>query len=386
MILAGDISAQQTRLTLYEHDKDAKGRIHLGKPKTERFFTHSSCSSLNEIFADFFAQEEVKQAKTEIYVICLSIAGPIEGKCFTLTNALWEKNEKEFCKEKLTEFLFCPVPILFLNDMEAIGYSIFPLPPEERRTLDIISLNETKPTESTEEEKYPYALMLVVDGLGQALWSWNEKRQEYKPSPSEGGHTDFAARNDEEMNLLKYFRSQSPDPKHSPISYEQVLSVDGLLKILAFVEENNKQSQLTFNKQDLEKRPVDVEEKIAMLAEAAINNDLICKKAWNIFLSILGAQAGNIALIYRAKGGIYLTGFVLVKLVERLRQKQVAIETFFKPFIEAFSHKEGPFAEINKKTPVYIVCKPDLAMIGAAQQALPWITKGFFEVHKKLAK
>ena len=113
---------------------------------------------------------------------------------------------------------------------------------------------------------------------------------------------------------------------------------------------------------------------------------MICKKAWDIFLSILGAQAGNIALTYRAEGGVYLTGFVLVELVKQLRQKQVAIETFFTSFLEAFSHKEGQFADMNKKTPVYVVCKLGLAMMGAAQQALPWITKGFFEVNKKLAK
>ena len=387
MILAGDIGAQQTRLILYEHDKDAKGKIHLGKPKTEHSFLHNDYSSLKKIFADFFEQEEVRQAKEEIYAVCLSIASPITGKCFNLHGAPWAEAEKEFCKETLTKFLFCPVPILFLNDMEAIGYSIFTLPPEERVTLDIISLNETKPTESTEKEKYPRcALMLVVEGLGQALWSWNEKRQEYSPSPSEGGHTDFAACNDEEFKLRTYLQSKQKksSDQSPPISYEQVLSVGGLLNILTFVEENSGQPLSPNFKQNLEKQPVD--KKIAILAEAAINNDMICKKAWDIFLSILGAQAGNIALTYRAEGGVYLTGFVLVELVKQLRQKQVAIETFFTSFLEAFSHKEGQFADMNKKTPVYVVCKLGLAMMGAAQQALPWITKGFFEVNKKLAK
>jgi glucokinase len=121
-----------------------------------------------------------------------------------------------------------------------------------------------------------------------------------------------------------------------------------------------------------------------MLADKAINNDAICQKTWNLFLSILGAQAGNVALTYRAEeGGVYLTGFVVVELINQIRQKQVDTNTFFSPFLKAFSHKEGKFAKTNTKTPVKIVCKPGLAMAGAAQHALPLVTKGFFEINKK---
>ncbi|OQW92229.1 MAG: hypothetical protein BWK78_02325 [Thiotrichaceae bacterium IS1] len=385
MILAGDIGAQQSWLALYEHDKDAKGKIHLGKPKTERSFSHTGYSNLKGVFADFFAQAEVEQVKTGIYAVCLSIAGPITGKCFNLHGAPWAATEREFCRDTLTKFLFCPVPILFLNDMEALGYSIFTLPQEELATLDMVSLNETTPAESAEEDKHPRcALMLVVEGLGQALWSWDEKSGKYSPSSSEGGHTDFAARNEEEIKLLQYLQSKSQGPKRPPISYEQVLSVGGLLKILAFVEETSKQPLSSTFKQNLEKQPVD--KKIELLAEAAIKNDVVCKKTWDLFLSILGAQAGNIALTYRAEGGIYLTGFVLVELVKQLRQKQVAMDIFFAPLLNAFSHKEGVFANLNAKTPVNIVCKSGLAMAGAAQHALPFVTKGFFEVNRELAK
>ena len=389
MILAGDIGAEQTRLALYEHDKDAKGKIHLGKPKTERSFSHIGYSNLKSVFADFFAQAEVELVKTEIYAVCLSIAGPITGKCFNLHGAPWAETEKEFCKETLTKFLFCPVPILFLNDMEALGYSIFTLPLEELATLDMVSLNGTKSTESAEEEKHPRcALMLVVDGLGQALWSWDEKRKEYVPSPSEGGHTDFAARNAEEIKLLKHLQGNPTGHDCLPVSYEQVLSVGGLFKILDFVQTDKNVCLSSTIKQELEEAEMvkDNVRKVGILAKAAIGNDMICHEVWKIFLSILGAQAGNIALTYRAEGGVYLTGFVLVELVKQLRQKQVAIDVFFAPLLQAFSHKEkkSTFPELN--APVNIVCKTGLAMVGSAQHALPWVTKGFFEVNKKLPK
>jgi glucokinase len=380
MILAGDIGAQQTLLALYGHDKDTKGKVCLTGEEFRNFFLHKDYSDLKSIFEAFFAHETVKQAKEKIYTVCLSIAGPIEGKCFNLHGAPWV--EKRFCKETLTDFLFCPVPILFLNDMEAIGYSIFTLPKEEQATLDLISLKEKESVENVEHPRN--ALMLVVEGLGQALWSWDEKRKGYSPFSSEGGHTDFAARNEEETNLRKYLLEKSQDPKHSPVSYEQVLSAGGLLKIFAFLEDHEKQALPDGLKRNLEKQPID--KQIEILAEAAVNEDAVCKKGWSMFLSILGAQAGNIALHYQAEEGIYLTGFVLVKLVEQLRKKKIAVDTFFTPLLQAFSHKEGDFSDFNAKIPIHIVCKSGLAMAGAAQYSLPFITKGFFEVNKKLPK
>jgi glucokinase len=383
MILAGDISAQETVLSLYQHDKDSKGKTHLGELKTEaRFsFSHGDYSNLSTIFAEFFSKPVISQSREEIYAVCLSIAGPIQGKCFTLTNAPWEAEQKKFCKTALAEHLFCPVPIIFLNDMEAIGYSIFTLPSEERDTLKPVSLQSLPLEVGDEEKQRKSALMLVVDGLGQALWTWDEKRSNYIPASSEGGHIDFAARNSEEIRLLQYLLDKS---KNSPISYEQVLSIGGLLKILDFVDEYSSQKLDVSFKQELEKQSK--EDKIKMLAAKAIDNDPVCKKTWSMFLSILGAQAGNVALTYRSEEGVYLTGFVLVKLIEALRQKQLDVNTFFIPFLKAFSYKEGNFANINAKIPVTIVCKSDLTMAGAAQYALPFITKGLFEVNKKLAK
>jgi glucokinase len=228
--------------------------------------------------------------------------------------------------------------VSLINDLEATAYGIFTLD-----NTEFTVLNEGSP-----QLEGNMALIAAGTGLGEAIIYWDGSH--YRPSASEGGHADFAPRNPLEIELLRYLVDRF---RH--VSYERVVSGPGLLNIYNFLKDG-----------DYFKEPAWLAEKLAaadpgaVISEAALTGEAeICIHALNLFVSIYGAEAGNLALKAKARGGIFVGGGIAPKILEKLTDGS---------FLKAFTDK-GRFAEFLLTIPVKVILNEETALRGAAYYA-----------------
>jgi glucokinase len=207
----------------------------------------------------------------------------------------------------------------------------------------LVTLNAgTPPT-----QKQAIALIAAGTGLGEAILFWDGSS--YRPMPSEGGHADFAPNSDQEIELLRHIRSQ-----YLHVSYERVLSGPGLLAIYEYLRDAKKNE------------PTWLAEKIkagdppAEIAEAGLKGQAeIAKQALDLFVTIYGAEAGNLALKAMSINGVYVGGGIAPKLLAKLKDG-----TFMKAFIN-----KGRYKRLLSQIPVHVVINQHTALLGAATMA-----------------
>jgi glucokinase len=352
VILAGEIGKQTTELALFTHKRDeTENRIVLDSLLVGHTFTTKDYADqgMRKMVEEFLQNHH--DGREEIYGACFGIASPINhGKA--KINA--QDFSLSFTEHDLRQvFPYKNIPLAFINDMEAIGYGIFLGDGEDKLEELYTAEYQSKPEDNR-------ALMLVTDGLGQALWHSCSEGQKLKPIPSEGGHTDFGVSNDQDIELLKFLKRLKQDKDdNSPVSYEYVLSRPGLVRIYQFVK----------NLPEWGNQP-DVNDADTIIQLAQSGNTL-CKNALDQFISIWGAQAGNLALTYKAVGGVYIGGISIP--IEILKEGK---------FRDAFINKEGDFGEDNKKVSIKVFQEKDIVLWGAARHAIEsgFVTKGKFAI------
>jgi glucokinase len=238
----------------------------------------------------------------------------------------------------LAEFLNIPC-VGLLNDLEATAYGLQLLRPDE-----IEDLNPNAPSPPPDGTR---VLLAAGTGLGESLLLWTGK--DYHICPSEGGHADFAPNTDLEIDLLRYLRTS-----YLHVSYERVLSGPGLHSIYQFLRDTKKNEPTWF----AEKLPTG--DPAALITEAGLTGKPdICKEALQLFVSIYGAEAGNMALKALALGGVYLGGGIAPKILPALRE-----DTFLKAFLA-----KGRYKRLLAKMPVRVILNPHTALLGAASVA-----------------
>jgi glucokinase len=197
-------------------------------------------------------------------------------------------------------------------------------------------------------KKQTIALMAPGTGLGQSLLVWVKDR--YKPVPSEGGHADFAPTTEEEVLLWRYLYKES-----GHVSIERVASGPGLINIYSWLRTSGKNTEPQWLK-----RRMKTSDPAAVIAQTALDEeDSICMKALDCFISILGSVAGNLALTGFARGGVYLGGGIPPKILPKLKEN-----TFRRPFV-----KKGRFKKFLEKIPVHVILNEKAALLGAAYYA-----------------
>jgi glucokinase len=176
---------------------------------------------------------------------------------------------------------------------------------------------------------------------------WDGTR--YQPMPSEGGHTDFAPNSDSEIELLRHLRGS-----YLHVSYERVLSGPGLHAIYEYLRDTKK------NEPTWLAEKIKVEDPAATIAQAGLQGGTeIAKQALELFASIYGAEAGNLALKALALDGLYVAGGIAPKLIKKLQDGT---------FMRAFTNK-GRYKRLMTTIPVKIVMNPKTALLGAASVA-----------------
>jgi glucokinase len=317
MLLAGDIGATKTNLALFA----TGGRL---VPQTQSTFKSAEYPSLTAVVKEF-----LYDTGANIEHAVFGVAGPVIKGRSDATNLPWVISEEE-----LRQALGVKEARL-LNDLEATAYGVPHLV-----EMDLYTLNDAASRSGTK------AVIAPGTGLGEAVLLY--QGENYHVIPSEGGHTDFGPTNLFEIELLRYMMG-----KFGHVSYERIASGKGMPNIYGYLKENHfaeetPQVAEAF-RQGKDPTPVIVKSAMEGTCELSI-------ATLNAFVSILGAEAGNLALKVMATGGIYLGGGIPPKILAKLRDGT---------FMAAFVNK-GRFAEMLAQIPVYVILNEQTALLGAA--------------------
>lgn len=329
MILAGDIGGTKSNLALFA--------VKAGKPSpvVEHTLPSRDYRGLEDVIRDFLdhATSHLPRATIDrISRACFGVAGPVVDDRIETPNLPWI-----ISVHSLREALSIET-VTLINDLEATGYGIPSLESEA-----FVILNE-----GSAREKANGALIAAGTGLGEAMLTW--RGEDLTAIASEGGHADFAPRNRLEMELLGYLLD-----RFDRVSYERVLSGPGLLNIYTFLKESAYGEEPEWLTEKLQQGDPSAEISKAALA----NENALCVKALEMFVSIYGAEAGNLALKFIAVGGVYVGGGIAPKIINKLRDGT---------FMKAFTHK-GRLSPVLEATPVRVILDPKTALYGAARFA-----------------
>jgi glucokinase len=322
VILAGDIGGTKSNLGLFREDD-------LRSPLVETSVHSRDFTGLEQIISDFLVRSAPFGPVTRA---CFGIAGPIVDECSETPNLPW------IIRLKTIRALLSIDAVMLINDLKATGHGLLLLRPDELVTLNTGNVRATGNA----------ALIAAGTGLGEAILHWNGTR--YEPVASEGGHADFAPRNDVEIDLLKYLLQRYPH-----VSYERVLSGPGLFNIYSFMRDAGYVAEDPSIAERFKQS-----DPSAVISEAALSGQSeLCTSALNTFTSIYGAEAGNLALKAMAVSGIYLGGGIAPKIVSKLQDGE---------FIRAFTAKSR-LAALLQGIPVHVILNPKTALYGAASAA-----------------
>jgi glucokinase len=323
MILVGDIGGTNTRLALFEALQESKAPRHTDID----IFPSAQYAGLDEIAAIF-----LKQTGASVEVACFGIAGPVRDGVSKVSNLPWVVDAREISVKLAIE------RVSLLNDLEANAHGIAVL-----ESTDFVTLNEGVAGSSGNR-----ALISAGTGLGEA--GLLAEGNGYRPFASEGGHGDFAPRNELEIELLRYLLKRWPH-----VSCERVLSGPGLFNIYQFLRDTGRGSEPAWLAERMQH-----ENPSAAISETALAGTAeICVQALDMFVAIYGAEAGNLALKLMATGGIFIGGGIAPKIASKLRDSN---------FMEAFADK-GRFRSLLESIPVRVIMNDKTALLGAANYA-----------------
>ena len=321
IILAGDIGGTKSNLALYSIQGDELQSIF------EKSFPSKDYPALEPLVQEFISDKGITLTKA-----CFGIAGPIINGKVKTPNLPWLIDAREIARcLKLKS-------VLLINDLEAAAYGILKLNAAEFATLN----------PGLSQEHANRAVIAAGTGLGEAILYWDGSG--YRPFASEGGHADFAPRTPLEMELLRHLMT-----RFDHVSYERMISGPGLFSIYNFLKESDRFAEPTWLAERLT-----LEDPGAVISQVALAEQAeICVEALDLFTSIYGAEAGNLALKAKAVGGVYVGGGIAPKILTKLSDGT---------FMRAFADK-GRFRDFLSAVPVKVVLNEQAALKGAGYYA-----------------
>ena len=322
MYLVGDIGGTKTNIAVVESENKTFKAIF------EKSFLSKDYDSLQTILKNL---SPLISHFLPLNYACFGVAGPIKDGLCDATNLPWLVDSR-----KIAEILnINSKNVHLLNDLEAAACGIEVL--EEK---DVFVLNKGIPRKNGN-----MCLLSAGTGLGESIIFFDGKR--YRPSASEGGHTDFAPRNKIEIDLLNYLIT-----KYGRISYERILSGPGLLNVYNFFKDTAYQNTPSWLQDRLKK-----EDPSAVISEIGMSKkDECCEKALDLFVSIYGAEAGNLALTSLATAGVFIGGGIAPKILNKIKEGA---------FMQAFTHK-GRLSVMVSQMPVKIILNDKIPLLGCA--------------------
>ncbi len=320
MILAGDIGGTNARLAYFQPQN---GHLRL---ISERVFPSREYSELGEIVSKF-----LEDSATRPKVACFGIAGPVRHGRVETSNLPWIIERSRLAKQ-----IHLPATLL-INDLEANAWGIGALSPQ-----DLISLNLVVPSTGNQ------AVIAPGTGLGEAGLFWNGSQHEV--FACEGGHVDFAPQGDLQIELLRFLTT-----RYGHVSYERVLSGPGLVNVYEFLRGKKCGDEPAGFAVQLENGDA-----AATISCAALNGtNPVAEQALDLWISVFGAEAGNLALKTMATGGIFLGGGISPKILPKLEGP-----LFMQSFLE-----KGRLRPLLEGIPVQVITNDKAGLLGAARCA-----------------
>jgi glucokinase len=319
-ILVGDIGGTRTRLSLY----DSRGKSLL----YEAVLPSREHATFDEIALRFLSSSTHPHPAVAV----LGVAGPIRDRVATVTNLPWRLDET-----KLARSLSIPVVVL-ANDLVVAARGCLHLPSDVT-----LPLTDAKPIRG-----HHMAVIAAGTGLGEARLVWDGSK--HLVLPTEGGHADFAPRTPIEIEVLQFLAQRFPDH----VSYERVLSGDGLGALYDFFAARARSRE----PKDIARRLAEGDRNAAIAELGLSRAHRPAAQAVDLFATIYGAEAGNLALKELALGGVFVAGNIGRHIVPARSEL----------FLEGF-RKKGRFAKLMSSIPVVVVTDPLVGVHGALAMA-----------------
>jgi len=316
MILAGDIGGTSTRLGLFDPARRRPQQRGL------RVYATLDFPDLTAMIAAFLQAEAID--RTTIDRACFGVAGPVFDGAADLTNVPWRVEAKRVAAA------FRIKKVALLNDLQAMAHAVPVLGDAELHTLQ------------KGERDADGNITLIAAGTGLGIALLHNVNGRLVPSPSEGGHADYAARSDREIALLRDLTA-----RFGRAEVEHVVSGPGLVNIHRVTHDRACEAAI-----DL----ADAEAPAGITKAALERRCSGCVEALELFVGAYGATTGNLALQMVATGGVYIGGGIAPKILP-------ALETG--TFLDAFSAK-APFEAMLKKMPVSVILNDEAGLLGAA--------------------
>lgn len=320
MLLAGDVGGTKTLLGLYAPSS------HPPLAHDVRRFPTLDYDSLEALVTEFL---RTSSHQGTIVGACFGVAGPVRGQVAQLTNVPWLVDANELARR-------CQIArVRLLNDLAAMAHAVPALAPTQ---LKVIRPGRPEPGGNA-------ALIAPGTGLGETVLHRVDGR--IVPVPSEAGHCDFAARSEREIELVRELTART-----GRASYEQVISGPGLVNLHRLTHRHTPCPVVGDQVPELE-RP-------ALITEAGLEERCAaCSEVLELFVSALGAEAGNLGLRAVATAGVYIGGGIPPKILP-------ALET--PTFLDAFLAK-APMDALVEAMPIAVILEPDATLVGAALAA-----------------
>ncbi len=330
MILAGDVGGTKVNLALFRYREGLEIVAH------QRYSSNDS-PGLEYVVRQFLAETSSQRTSQTVEAAAFGIAGPIVGEIVKATNLPWVVDARVLRKTLGIE------QVRMLNDLEATGYGI-PLV----RERELVVLNRGK-----EDPQGHGALIAAGTGLGEAFLYRQDGR--LQPVASEGGHCSFAPRDELEIELLRYLWK-----RWNHVSFERLVSGPGLFNIYSFLRDTGRGEEPGWLAEEMSS-----EDPAAVISNAALEGrSELCGQALDLFVSLYGAEAGNLALKCKATGGLFVGGGIAPKILAALEKGG---------FVKAFTSK-GRLSPVVENIPVRVILNPKTALLGAARCARIMLT------------
>ncbi|MGA7769133.1 MAG: glucokinase [Candidatus Sulfotelmatobacter sp.] len=321
MILAGDIGGTNARLAYFQPQN---GHLRL---VSERVFPSREHSELGEIVSQFLDNSGTRPDSA-----CFGIAGPVRNGRVETSNLPWVVEQSRLAKQ-----IHLPATLL-INDLEASAWGIGAL-----ADGDLVPLNRVSgPVVGNQ------AVIAPGTGLGEAGLFWDGSR--HHVFACEGGHTDFGPQGDLQIELLRFLKA-----RFGHVSYERILSGPGLVNVYEFLRDSGCGKESAEFAAALKQG-----DPAAVISRAALEGtQSLAEKALDIWVSVYGAEAANLALKVMATGGLFLAGGISPKILAKLTGPL---------FMQAFVEK-GRLRPLVEAIPVQVITNEKAGLLGAARCA-----------------
>jgi glucokinase len=321
-VLAGDIGGTNARFALVDVRGETDARI-----VHEARYPSADAPGLAPLVLRY-----LREAPTRPDVACFGVPCPVaEGEC-EATNLPWKVNARALGRE-------IGIPrTTIINDLSAAGEGLHSLSDDEVAVLQ----------RGTRVPHGPIALIGAGTGLGQGYLLWEGSR--YVVHASEGGHADFSPTDAVQRELLASLADE-----FERVSWERILSGDGLERIYRFLAASGAAPEQARVREEMAGN----DPAAVIVDHGMAGTDALSVQALDLFSRAYGTAAGNLALTVLATGGVYVTGGIAPRIVERLASGG---------FMDAFLAK-GRLSDVVEQIPVRVILTGDVALYGAAAVA-----------------